>query len=240
MGSYWYNTESGQMAANSGIGGFLQTIGGHLGLSAGWHELSGNYSSCQDAAAAAAKAYPSGASPSCSGVTVAKVVSGAASDAKNAVTGGSSSSSGGTCLWTLPVVGCVMTKTEARALIAGLIIGGSGVVALLGLILLTADGFRQTGVGHAAGTAAETAGAALAFVPGAEGAGLAIGAAGAAAKRTSSSSGASQSLQRRRTARVQRSTQAPAGPSRPGQKLTPAEVKQANQNRKKLNPGATP
>lgn len=158
-GTWWYNTESGQMAQNSGIGGFLQSIGGHLGLSAGWHLLSGNYSGCSAAAAAAAKQYPSGATPSCSGVSAGKVISGAAQDAKNAVNGGSPGSAS-TCVIKIPYLNaCILSKTQARALIAGTIIGVSAVTVIVGLALITVDAMERTGAGKAAGKALETASA---------------------------------------------------------------------------------
>jgi len=119
-----------------------------------------------------------------------------------------STASTNACLINIPVAGCVLTKTQGRAMIAGVIIGASGLIGLIGLMLIVAEGFRQTGAAHAAGGALETTGAALAFVPGAEGAGLALGATGSAAKRAGSSSGASSSLQRRRGERAARAAQA--------------------------------
>jgi len=223
---WYYNTESGQLTQ----GNNLENLGNNLVGGAGWHELNipGSATSAQAAAAAKAE-FPNGTPPTTAGITPKRVLSNAASEAAQAVTGSGSS---GTCLWNLPVVGCAMTKTEARALIAGLIIGGSAVVGLIGLMLLVAEGFQRSGAGHAAGGALETAGAALAVVPGAEGAGLALGAAGSAARRAGSSSGASQSLRQRRQAREQRQVNAP---SRPGQPLTQREVRQSNANRRTLD-----
>lgn len=127
--------------------------------------------------------------------------SGQSKSAVSDLAAGSSS----TCVIKIPYLNaCILTKTEARAMIAGLIIGASGIVMFVGLALLTASALEKTGAGHAAGGALEVAGASLAVVPGLEGAGLAVGAAGSAARRSGSRSGAAQSLQRRRTARTQR------------------------------------
>jgi hypothetical protein len=133
--------------------------------------------------------------------------SGGASAAGAAAGGGnipSATASTNSCLLTIPLVGCVLTKTQGRAMIAGLIIGASGLVGLIGVMLIVAEGFRKTGAAHAAGGALETAGAATAFVPGLEGAGIALAATGSAARRAGSSSGASQSIQRRQGERESR------------------------------------
>jgi hypothetical protein len=108
----------------------------------------------------------------------------------------------------VPVLGslgqaCLLSKSEARAIIGGALMVGSAFAALVGLLIVAAAGFRESGAGRAAGGALEGAGAALAFVPGAQGAGLAVGAAGATARRAGSSGAASASLQRRRAARSQ-------------------------------------
>jgi hypothetical protein len=134
--------------------------------------------------------------------TIKNIAKSAAKAAVNAVA--PSTASTNACLINIPVAGCVLTKTQGRAMIAGLIIGASGLVGLIGVMLIVAEGFRKTGAAHAAGGALETAGAATAFVPGLEGAGIALGATGAAARRAGSSSGASQSIQRRQGERESR------------------------------------
>jgi hypothetical protein len=94
---------------------------------------------------------------------------------------------------------CLFSKTEARALTGGLALAGGGFLALLGLLFLAVYGLRETGAGKAAGGAMEGIGAGLLFVPGAEGAGLALGAAGAGARHSSS-----QAIAARRSARAGR------------------------------------
>lgn len=123
---------------------------------------------------------------------------------------GASSSTGGTgpgCIMAnpfstnLPLIGnvsagpsCLFSTSQARALIGGLMLLPAFVAGLTGAVLLVALGFRRAA--PQAGRAAETVGAGLAFVPGLEGAGLAVAGAGAAAQRSPQ-----QSVQRRRRAR---------------------------------------
>lgn len=101
----------------------------------------------------------------------------------------------------LPLIGnvsagpsCIFSTSQARALIGGLLMAPALVMGLTGVVLLVALGFRRVAPG--AGKAAETVGAGLAFVPGLEGAGLAVAGAGAAAQRTPQ-----QSVERRRRVR---------------------------------------
>jgi len=127
--------------------------------------------------------------------TIVSTIPGLAANepASSAVTSGSAivaattGTAGGACLWnlSLPVVGsfCVLTKTEARAMIAGLILGMSGVVGIIGLGLIVVEGFASTGAGQAAGKTLERVGGGLALVPGAEAAGVLVAGAGSAARR---------------------------------------------------------
>ncbi len=118
------------------------------------------------------------------------------------------------CVWKLPQLpvvgtpGCLLSYGQARALLGGGLMLAGGFTLVVGLLVLAAAGLKQSGAGHAAGSTLETVGAGVAFVPGAEPAGLAIAGAGAAAKRAGSSSGASQSVARRRQARAQRAAPA--------------------------------
>lgn len=198
---WYYNTESGQLTS----GNNLENLGNNLFGGLGWHELNISGSATATQAAAEAKAeFPTGATPTNAGITPARVLKGAAGEAANALTGGGSSGASSTsCLITLPVLGgCLLTKTNVRAMVAGAGIVVFGVVGIVGLLILVAQAAQKTGAGHAAGGALETAGAALAVVPGAEGAGLALGAAGGAARRAGSgSSGAAASLSARRARR---------------------------------------
>lgn len=77
---------------------------------------------------------------------------------------------------------CLFTKTEARALIGGLILAAGCTTTVVGLAVLMASALSHTKAGQAAGRVAEGAGAGLALVPGMELAGGAIAAAGHAAK----------------------------------------------------------
>lgn len=62
------------------------------------------------------------------------------------------------CVWSLniPLAGqfCVISKSQARGLIGGLLMIGGGLLVLPGLLVLVAAGFSQTGAGRAAGRAA--------------------------------------------------------------------------------------
>jgi len=87
---------------------------------------------------------------------------------------GSGSSSSSSCLLNIPLVGCALSKSEARALIGGGLLVLSSFAGLVGLLVLAAAGFRASG----AGRGLEHAGGAIAVVPGLEGAGLAVAAAG--------------------------------------------------------------
>lgn len=97
--------------------------------------------------------------------------------------GGGAGSSGGACLVSLPLVGCALTTSKARALIGGGMILAALPVGLIGAITLTALGFRRTGAGPAVARTAEATGGAVAAIPGAEGIGAAIAAAGSAERR---------------------------------------------------------
>lgn len=120
------------------------------------------------------------------------------------------------CIWKLPQIplvgtpGCILSYGQARALLGGGLMLAGGFTLVVGLLVLAAAGLKQSGAGHAAGGALEATGAVLAFVPGAEPAGLALGAAGATARRAGSSSGARQSLDRRRATRTEAAAAAAA------------------------------
>lgn len=99
---------------------------------------------------------------------------------------------------------CVVSKSQARGVIGATLMATGGLVGVVGLLILAAASFHGSGAGHAAGGALEAVGAGLAFVPGAEGAGLAVGAAGAAARRAGSQGAPRASLDRRITQRGER------------------------------------
>lgn len=229
---WYYNTETGQLTR----GNSLTALTSDLGL-AGWHELNiAGSASASAAGAEAKKEFPDGATPTTAGITASRIASTAASEATGGSGGNGTATS--TCLIKIPVVNaCILSKTQARALIGGAIIGLSGVVVIVGLALITAEAMEKTGAGNAAGKTLETAGASLAFIPGGEAAGLALGAAGATARRAGSTSGARQSLERRRAARTQRQRSEPERHTSPGQPLSASEVKTANANRRRLERG---
>lgn len=133
-----------------------------------------------------------------------------------ATTTAASSNCDDSCLWclalpglsSLPLIGgsfqsCILRKTEARAMIgAGLLLAG-GTVGAVGLLILSAYGFKASGAASGAGKSLEVAGAGLAVVPGLEGAGLAVNRGGAAVR----SAGKARAPRAHRTA-------APARPKR--------------------------
>jgi hypothetical protein len=74
------------------------------------------------------------------------------------------------CLWQfsgigqgVPIIGsainsgtsfCILSKSEARAIVGGLLLAGSGVAALVGLVILAAAAFNRTGAASAVAQAA--------------------------------------------------------------------------------------
>jgi lysozyme-like protein len=96
---------------------------------------------------------------------------------------------------------CFFTKTEARALIGGLMLAAGGLAGFVGLAVLVAGGFSGTKAGAAAGRGLETVGAGVALIPGAEAAGAGIAAAGGGARKYS------VHVQRKRQTRAVEDTQ---------------------------------
>jgi hypothetical protein len=100
--------------------------------------------------------------------------------------GGSTTGGGSSCLVSLPIVGCVFRKTQARALVGGLIIAGSAGAFALGILVLVSSALGHTSAGqHAgklAGDALEGAGAVTAAAGFPE-VGAPIAAAGSGVKR---------------------------------------------------------
>jgi hypothetical protein len=96
--------------------------------------------------------------------------------------------SGSACLWTLPLVGCVIKKTQMRAILGGLIIGASGLIGLVAaavLISKTAAGSAAAQkAGGLAGGALEGVGLAASVV-GAPEVGVAIAGAGHSVRKAS-------------------------------------------------------
>jgi Phage tail lysozyme len=99
--------------------------------------------------------------------------------------GGGPGGQGGSCLLSLPLVGCVLSTSSARGLIGGGMVLAAMPVGLIGAVVIVALGFRKSGAGPAIARSAEAAGAGVAFIPGLEGAGAAVAAAGSAERRRS-------------------------------------------------------
>ena len=199
-------------------GGFSAASGSDAGQAAG--NFAANYEKCVGCQPGGAQYNQrvANAATVATWVSSGKWPTSAGSPAGAAGTGTAAAGQGSTsstCLLgfsgaSVPVLGtvgqsCFLSKSEARALIGGALMVGSAFAALVGLLVVAAAGFRESGAGRAAGGALEGAGAALAFVPGAEGAGLAVGAAGARARSAGTSGAGGRSLQRRRAARAQAS-----------------------------------
>jgi hypothetical protein len=109
----------------------------------------------------------------------------------------------------LPLIGnvsagpsCLFSTSQARALIGGMLMIPALVLGVTGAVVLVVLGFRRAAPGLAskAGGAAELVGAGVAFIPGAEGAGVAIAGAGAAARK--SARGSAERTRARRAGRA--------------------------------------
>lgn len=152
-------------------------------------------------------------------------------------TGGSTLGNTGSCVISIPninpvpswvpVLGtstgaCLLSKSQARGLIGGVFLAGGAVVGMVGVLIVSAGMLSHTSAGHHAGGALEAAGAGLAFVPGLEAAGLAVGATGAAARRASSSGAPRGSLDRRVARRTQGREKAAQAREAAGQQAAPA------------------
>lgn len=104
---------------------------------------------------------------------------------------GGGSSSGSRCLVNGPSIpflgstGCLLSASQARAVVGAGLIAAAIPVGLVGFVVLAAFTFRKTGAGGAIGKTAEAVGGAIAVIPGAEPAGLAVAAAGSAEARKS-------------------------------------------------------
>ena len=79
--------------------------------------------------------------------------------------------------------GCIVTKTEGRAVIAAMVMLSGGVILGVGALILVAIGLKHAGAGKAAGGALEAGGAAAAVL-GAPEVGVPLAAAGASVRRS--------------------------------------------------------
>jgi Phage tail lysozyme len=148
--------------------------------------------------------------------------SAALADAGSDTTSGAGSSSG-KCLVNIPVVGCVLSTSQARGLVGGLFIAAALPVGLVGAIVMVALGFRR--VAPAAARGAERLGTGIAFVPGLEAAGAAVKTAGSVSARSSrrrAGDREQRQLEARGASNI-RAARRPAGslgaPNRPGRKV---------------------
>jgi hypothetical protein len=125
-------------------------------------------------------------------------------------TGGGAGSSASGCLVSLPSLGpigggCLISNAQGRAVVGALMMTAALPVGLIGFVILAALAFRGTGAGRHIAGAAETAGNAVAFIPGLDGAGAAVAAAGSAEVRARRQKAADR--QRREQAAQERHTE---------------------------------
>lgn len=71
------------------------------------------------------------------------------------LTAATSSASGSACVLSIPLAGCILQKSAARALIGGLCLGAAGVLGLAAAVILAASAFEHSGAAAAVGSAAE-------------------------------------------------------------------------------------
>ena len=153
--------------------GYLQThIAGSALEGATAEQVAGNFASgfencqtCQPGGTSYAQRVANAATVSGWVATGGWPDTGAQAAAQSSKSGGASST--GSCLWTWPSIdlgitsvggGCVLTKSEGRAFIGGLLLVAGGLLALPGVLLLAAFAFRGSGAAGGTGPAAAGAG----------------------------------------------------------------------------------
>jgi Phage tail lysozyme len=119
----------------------------------------------------------------------ADVATSTASPGGSSSSGAGSSSAGSGCIVKFPGIAgigatCLLSKSQARALIGGLTLVPAAGFIVVGAVVLAAFAFRRTGAGAAAGSATQAVGSAVSVIPGGQAAGAAIAAAGSAEKRS--------------------------------------------------------
>lgn len=82
--------------------------------------------------------------------------SGGAAGSGSSSSGGSSSASA--CVINVPVVGCMLTKSNVKALKGGLLIAGGGILLLSGTLVLVAFGLQRSGAARVASRTLSTTG----------------------------------------------------------------------------------
>ena len=117
--------------------------------------------------------------------------------------------------------GCIVTKSEGRAVIGGLLLVSGAVVLGVGALVLVALGFKHAGAGKVAGRALEVGGAATAVL-GVPEAGVPLAAAGASVRSQGASRAATGAALRRGRSQVAAKRKA-AAPARPARKRTAAQ-----------------
>lgn len=131
------------------------------------------------------------------------------------------------CLWTFPgihapLIGnlgqfCVLSKSQARAWIGAAVLAAGGILALSGIALLAAAaGTKALG---AAGPVLERTGSAVALIPGAEPAGVAIAATGRAGRASAEQTRARRSRGREQAASKERAAEQKLGEPRENPEL---------------------
>ena len=127
------------------------------------------------------------------------------------------------CLLSIPSVdlkvtsiggGCIVSKSEGRAVIGALLLGSGGLIFGLGALVLVALGLKHSGAGKVAGGALEAGGAAAAVL-GAPEVGVPLAAGGAAVRRGSARQAATSAAVRsgKRQVAANRKAAAPAKPA---------------------------
>src|SRR5258708_4432882 len=99
--------------------------------------------------------------------------------------GGGPGAKGGACLVRLPLVGCVLSTSSARALLGGGMLLAALPLGLVGAVVIVPLGLRRSGAGPALARSAEAAGARVGVLPRVDRAGAALAAARSAAARPS-------------------------------------------------------
>lgn len=95
--------------------------------------------------------------------------------------------------------GCILSKTNVRAMAGGVLLALGGVTVLVGTVILAAYGLKAAGAARAVGGSLEAVGGAVALVPGAQAAGAGIAAAGAGTRKAAGRGrGAPRAVQRQR------------------------------------------
>ena len=100
--------------------------------------------------ATAVGSSPWGTSGSCIGSRVGNSTNGGAPAGGSATASSGGSASASECVIKAPVVGCLITRSELKALRGGLLVTAGGAVFIVGALVLVAFGFERSGAQQAA------------------------------------------------------------------------------------------